>query len=81
MKEIVAAKIGNLVTNIPGQIAEAVEANARVEWLDRRHMQLMASMDLGERWTTLAKGKTLFCINDAGEPCSPSTSTAESNNG
>ena len=76
MKEIVAAKIGTLITNIPGQIAEAVEANARVEWLDRRHMQLMAAMDLGERWRTLANGKTLFCINDKGEPCSPATSGA-----
>jgi hypothetical protein len=71
MKEIVAAKIGTYITNSPKEIMAAVEANARVEWLDRRHMKLMARMDLGHKWEQLAASRTLFRIDDAGELCEP----------
>jgi hypothetical protein len=71
MKEIVAAKIGTYITNSSKEIMAAVEANARVEWLDRRHMKLMACMDLGQKWEQLAASRTLFRIDDAGELCEP----------
>jgi len=66
MKEIVAARIGTLITNHRETIQEAVEKNVHVEFLDRRRMEFMASMDLGERWEALASGPTFFCVDDEG---------------
>lgn len=77
MKEIVAAKIGTYITNSPKEIMAAVEANARVEWLDRRHMQMMAAMDLGPQWRALADSRTLFCLDDKGEPQAPEQANSE----
>jgi len=68
MKEIVGAKIGTLITNNRRTISEAVERNAVTEFLDRKHMQFMAAMDLGRNWELMASGPTLFCIDDNGKP-------------
>lgn len=67
MKEIVAAQIGTLVTNNPRTILEATEKNTISEFLDRKRMEFMAAMDLGERWQKLADGPTLFCMDEAGK--------------
>jgi hypothetical protein len=72
MKEIVAAKIGTLITTERKAIIAALDANADVQFLDRRHMQLMAGFDLGPQWTALANAPTLFCVGADGKPCAPS---------
>lgn len=71
MKEIVAAKIGSLITNDPRTIGSAIERNATMEFLDRQRMQFMAAMDLGTKWGKLANSKILFCIDDDGKPQPP----------
>lgn len=63
MKEIVGAKIGNRITNNPKIIVEAVSMDIPIQWLDRKHMEFMEVCDLGERWTKMAKGSTLFCMD------------------
>lgn len=68
VKEIVGAKIGTLITNDRRTIAEAVERNAVIEFLDRERMQFMAAMDLGRNWELIASGPTLFCIDADGQP-------------
>lgn len=64
MEEIVAAKIGDVITNNKQQIRSAIKFNLPISFIDRRHMQIMAAMDLGENWRKLAAGETLFCINE-----------------
>jgi hypothetical protein len=67
MKEIVAARIGNIVTNDMSDILQAVKSDIRdIELLDRVRMQMMASFDLGERWKILANSPTLFSIDETG---------------
>lgn len=68
MREIVAAQIGTMITNNPGTIAAALEKDAPIRFLDRLHMQIMASFDLGARWEKLASGPTLFLIGEDGQP-------------
>jgi hypothetical protein len=76
MKEIVGARIGTLITNHRGTIAEAVRRNTVTEFLDRQHMQLMAGMDLGRNWELMANGPTLFCLDENGTP-HPATINSE----
>ena len=66
MMEIVGAKIGNTITNNRQIIIDAVDSNKKVQFLDRRHMEIMSACDLGENWDKMAKGETLFKIDDAG---------------
>lgn len=73
MKEIVAFKIGDYITNDPKEVVAAMDAGTPAEPLDRRHMQLMAALDLGIQWENLAKSRTLFRIDDAGELLPPVT--------
>lgn len=68
MKEIVAAMVGTFITNDPTHIASAIETNTLTEFLDRDRMKFMAALDLGEHWKKLASSRTLFCIDDAGNP-------------
>jgi len=64
MDEIVAAKIGAIITNSPKQIAQAVLYDREIHWLTRQHMAFMAAMDLGIKWEKLADSRTLFIIDD-----------------
>ena len=64
MREIVAAKIGTLMTNDPRTIHDAIKAGAEMQFMERPHMELMASFDLGIRWEVLANGPTLFKVDD-----------------
>ena len=66
MQEIVAAKIGTVITNVPAHIVAALEMNQDVEFLCRQHMQFMAAFDLGQRWNNLARSRTLFVLDDDG---------------
>ncbi len=69
MKEIVAARIGTVVTNNPRLIRAALELGRKdIEFLDRQRMQFMAAMDLGPRWERLAESPTLFLMDENGEP-------------
>ena len=62
--EIVAAKIGNTITNSIPVIKASLLLGKDVQWLTRQHMKLMASFDLGARWEHLAKGRTLFEVEE-----------------
>jgi len=62
--EIVGAKIGTIITNKRQLIVEAVEKGTITEWLTRQRMQFMAAADLGQNWTNMANGPTLFCLED-----------------
>ncbi len=66
MKEIVGARIGNIITNNRQTIIDAVNLNQKVQFLDRRHMELMSACDLGKNWDEMARSKTLFRIDDEG---------------
>jgi len=70
-KEIVAARIGTIITNDPVVIRAAVEQGAADELLDRKRMQVMAALDLGDRWKMLAEGPALFLIDSEGNPQAP----------
>jgi len=76
MREIVAAKIGIEITNNIVDIVSAARNNTLTDIYDRRHMQLMASFDLGRHWNVLANGKTLFLIDDNGTPHWPKEEAA-----
>jgi hypothetical protein len=68
MIEIVAAKIGNIITNNLPDIVQAVKSGRNdIEWLDRKRMQLMACFDLGKRWEILANSPTLFSFDEESE--------------
>lgn len=68
MNEIVAIIIDeNIITNRWDIILEAVACNKHIRPLNRVHMQFMANADLGQNWTNLASGPTLFLINEDGE--------------
>lgn len=72
MKEIIGAMVdGRFLTSDPRAIADAVETGRVTEWLDRRRMQFMAACDLGPKWGQLAESKTLFCLDDDGNPLPP----------
>ena len=71
MKEIVAAKIGDMITTDRRRMIAAVEMNQPVQWLERKHMQMMDACDLGIRWHQLATAPTIFCIDDEGMPQKP----------
>jgi hypothetical protein len=71
VKEIVAAKIGDIITTHRSHITAALEMGQPVEFIERRHMQLMDACDLGIRWHQLAVAPTLFCLDEDGNPCPP----------
>ena len=71
MKEIIAAKIGTLITTNPKQIADAIYHNAKVEFIDRTRINFMVACDMGYNWERLSQSKTLFCIDDDGNPIAP----------
>lgn len=67
MIEIVAARIGTVITNNRAEIISAIKVNSdNVEFLDRTRMRFLAALDLGPEWWALAIGKTLFRIDDDG---------------
>jgi len=68
MKEIVGAKIGSIITNNRETIKYHFNQGTSMEWLDRHRMELMVNMDLGINWVSMAKGPTLFCLDDEGKP-------------
>ena len=68
MREIVGAKIGNIIINKPQTIIDAISAKKLIEYLDRDCMRFMADLDLGKNWELMANGPTLFCLGDDGEP-------------
>ena len=65
MREIVAAKIGSKITNDLEKIINAARANRLSELYDRSQMRFMSACDVGENWTKLAEGPTIFFL-DAG---------------
>ena len=67
MREIVGAKIGNIITNNPLQIMDAVIRDREIRFLDRNHMKLMSMADLGIRWDEMATSQTLFLVDDDGK--------------
>jgi len=71
MKEIVAARIGTIITTNRKSILAAIEADTVSEFIERERMQFMAACDLGQKWITLANAPTLFVIDDNGVCTSP----------
>ena len=71
MDDIVAARIGSTITNSIPVIKDALERNQDIEWLSRRRMAFMAAFDLGPRWQNLANSKTIFQVDDDGNPILP----------
>lgn len=65
--EIVGAKIGKIITNDREVIIEAL-ANHRRDFtpLTRIHMKFMAACDLGDNWTRMANGPTLWRQDEDG---------------
>lgn len=69
MREIVAAMInGKTITNAPSSIADAIKDDLPVQFLERQHMEFMSACDLGAQWDNLAKGRTLFWMDENGKP-------------
>ena len=68
MREIVAAKIGDIITTDPLHIKSAYELDIPVELICRKRLAFMAAMDLGKKWQDLAKAPTLFIVDDQGLP-------------
>lgn len=64
IKEIVGAKIGDLITNNRERIVDALKADMDVQFLDKTHMQLMAALDLGTNWERMADGPILFLLEE-----------------
>jgi hypothetical protein len=71
LKEIVAAKIGGIITTDRRHIIAAVEMGQSVQFIERKHMEMMDALDLGIRWHNLAIAPTIFCIDDKGMPQKP----------
>jgi hypothetical protein len=70
-REIVAAKIGDMITTNRRHIISALELNQDIQFLDRLHMEFMASLDLGPKWGELAKAPTIFRLDKNGKPIKP----------
>jgi hypothetical protein len=69
MREIVGANInGGTITNRLENIVAAAKAGRLGEVYDRKRVQFMSDCDLGRNWDAMAKGPTLFLIDDAGKP-------------
>lgn len=75
MKEIVAAKLGTVISRSPRQIGDWVQSNQHPEFLERRRFQFMAALDLGSRWKEFAEAPTLFCVDDKGGLHAPGEKT------
>jgi len=58
--EIVAAKIGTIITNRRKDIIYAITYDCPVVFLSRLQMEFMSACDLGPHWDALAKGPALF---------------------
>jgi hypothetical protein len=70
-REIVAAMIGTVITTSRRHILSAIELDQPVYFIDRLHMEMMASFDLGPQWTALAEAPTLFKLDKDGMPVAP----------
>jgi len=69
LTEIVGAIInGNAVTNNREAILKAIDNNNTIGWLSREHMKFMSACDLGQNWDNMAKGPTLFKIDEDNRP-------------
>jgi|APSaa5957512622_1039677.scaffolds.fasta_scaffold13498_9 hypothetical protein len=71
MREIVGAKIGSIITNIPSKIFDAVEKGRIRKFLSKKEMQFMSNCDLGKKWDDMAKSPVLFVIDDENEKVYP----------
>ncbi len=80
-RQIVAAKIGNIITTQRHHILSALELGQDVQFIDRLHMELMAKMDLGPRWESLANAPTIFVIDKDGNPRKPEPNEVTAENG
>ena len=68
MRDIVGGIIeGKTVTNNLSALKMAVSSGLNIRWLDKKHMQLMASFDLGANWEKMAKGVVIFRIDEKGQ--------------
>jgi hypothetical protein len=76
-REIVAAKIGDMITTDRRHIQSALELNQDIQFIDRLHMEFMASFDLGPQWEQLAKAPTIFRLDKDGNPVPPSSASEE----
>lgn len=63
-KEIVAALIGDVITNDIKTINDRIDEVT--EWFDRGRVGFMAACDFGTEWKKLAEAPTLFCIGEDG---------------
>jgi hypothetical protein len=59
-KEIVAIRVGSIITNNRQEIVVALASHQAYELLDRKRMEFMDMCDLGINWHKLATGPTLF---------------------
>lgn len=67
--EIVGAVIsGNIFTNDPVKIRGAAISGTITRFLPRDEMLFMSSFDLGMNWDNMARGKTLFILDNQGKP-------------
>lgn len=63
MDEIVAARIGSIVTNDTRIILAALENGTVNEFISRPRAQLVADCDAGKHWEALAEARTLFLMD------------------
>ena len=66
MREIIAAKIGTIITNDISSIINALSSGTEIRFLSRKEMQFMSACDLGHKWDNLSKAKTILIKNDDG---------------
>jgi hypothetical protein len=70
MREIVAARFDDYVTNNPLTIQKMIERDSRkVEFFDRTFAERMAR--IFDHWKAIATGATLFLMDENGLPCAP----------
>lgn len=63
--------IGTVITTDRSHMRAAIELDQPIQFIDRLHMEMMASFDLGPQWERLAKAPTIFKLDKDGNPCSP----------
>lgn len=65
-KDIIAARIGSIITNDRDEIVAALQSGTRIEPIDSVRAKFMAACDLGPQWTALAQSPILFVLGEDG---------------
>jgi hypothetical protein len=72
MKDIVGARIGDIVTNDRSVIAAAIDLGTITEWIIRPQRRLRVdTTEIAPCLMVLAKEATLFCLDDEGNVYPP----------